>query len=91
VNRRRIEMLRRAPDCASPEEIVQLAYLALDAGTLREALFKVRDEADRLRPPPGPSRGGAIEQIHRLAVGALDVTRRVTESDMADTAQGAAG
>lgn len=80
-------MLKQAPDFASPEEVVQLASLALDAWTLREALFKVRDEADRLRPPPGPSRGGAMEQIHRLAVGALDATRRVTEADMADATQ----
>lgn len=85
MNRKRIEMIRRRPELAMLEEIVELCDMAARVIPIREALSGIQQETASLLPPSGGSRGGSIERIHSLASRGLEQARPATTiDDMAD-------
>lgn len=85
MNPRRIEMIRRRPELAMLEEIVELCDMASRTLPMRDALSKIDQETSGLIPPHGASRGGSIERIHAVARQGLEAGRpAITDADMAD-------
>lgn len=85
MNPRRIEMIRRRPELAMLEEIVELCDMASRFSPVRDALAKIEQETASLLPPSGGARGGSIERIHSVARQGLDAARpAITDADMAD-------